>query len=88
MRKRSPAKSALSSPPVPARISRKRFLSSLGSRGRSMRCSSSSRAAMRAPCGELLVGELAHRGSFAISSAAAQVALGLAVLGEGARTSG
>src|SRR5438105_1396040 len=42
MRKRSAEKSADSSPPVPARISRKMLRSSLGSFGRSFRCSSAS----------------------------------------------
>ena len=44
MRARSAAKSAASSPPAPARISTKTFLSSLGSRGNSRRLSSVSSA--------------------------------------------
>ena len=48
MRARSAANSAASSPPAPARISTKTFLSSLGSRGRSRRFSSSSSAVWRA----------------------------------------
>src|SRR5438477_231812 len=48
IRKRSPAKSADSSPPVPPRISRKTLRSSLGSLGSSACCSSSSRRSIRA----------------------------------------
>ena len=48
MRNRSPAKIAASSPPVPARISRKMFASSRGSRGISSFVSSTSSASMRA----------------------------------------
>jgi hypothetical protein len=48
MRSRSPANSADSSPPVPARISRKMLRSSLASFGSSIFCSSISSSARRA----------------------------------------
>ena len=57
MRNRSPANSADSSPPVPARTSRKMLRSSFGSRGSSACCSSaSSRSHRRARRLQLLVG--------------------------------
>ena len=49
MRSRSPAKIADSSPPVPARISRKMLRSSFGSFGSSSRCRSASSVSMRPP---------------------------------------
>ncbi len=49
MRNSSAAKRPASSPPAPARISTKTFLSSLGSRGTSIPRSSSSSFAWRAP---------------------------------------
>ncbi|CFW08726.1 Uncharacterised protein [Bordetella pertussis] len=48
MRSRSPENSALSSPPVPARISRNRLRPSSGSRGSSSNCSAASISSMRA----------------------------------------
>ena len=72
MRKISAAKSEASSPPVPARISRITFFSSLGSLGSSSTLSSSSRAAARGS-------------SAAISSCAISAQLGVAFGEHGAR---
>ena len=64
MRNRSPANSADSSPPVPARISRKMLRSSLGSFGSSCFCSSASIASSRAlRIAHFGFGELAHSAS-------------------------
>ena len=63
MRNRSDAKSAASSPPVPARISSTTFLASFGSLGTSrtlMSASSASRRSLELP--ELLLRQLAHVG--------------------------
>ena len=61
MRNRSAAKSAASSPPVPARISSTVLRSSFGSRGSSSSCSRSSRAASsRLERGQLAARHLAH----------------------------
>ena len=63
MRNRSAANRAASSPPVPARISSRMFLSSLGSLGssRTLSCSSSSLcSASSVPCSS--PGQLAHLG--------------------------
>ena len=77
MRNRSPAKIAASSPPVPARTSRKMLLSSCGSFGTSRRCSSSSSAASRGASSlELLLhGEFARGRGVAFERDEAAVAV-------------
>ena len=82
MRKRSPAKSADSSPPVPARISRKTLRSSFGilrqqhplQLGRERRHASPSRAACSSSANAFIAG------SRAISSRGGEIALGARVL--------
>ena len=65
MRNRSPAKSAASSPPVPARISMMTSRSSIGSGGRMASCTEASRSASRfCKRGKLL---LRQRGEFRVA---------------------
>ena len=78
MRSRSPANSADSSPPVPARISRKVLRTSSGSLGSSRRCSSSSSAGqLGLERGDLLARHLGHLGVFQHLARLRQVALAL-----------
>src|SRR5579883_3036540 len=70
MRNRSPANSAASSPPVPARISRNRLPSSWGSLGMSRRCSSSSSAPRRGASSSSSSGMSSSRAVAASSSSA------------------
>ena len=84
MRKRSPAKSALSSPPVPARISRKRFLSSLGiARQQHVLQVGLERGEALAARLQLVLREGAHLGILRHVLGGRDVALGLAVVAEG-----
>jgi hypothetical protein len=82
MRARSPANSADSSPPVPARISRKALRSSSGSRGISAACSFGVQPRhVGAGADDLLARHLGHLG-VGIACARRQVALALLVAAE------
>ncbi|CKS15398.1 Uncharacterised protein [Mycobacterium tuberculosis] len=75
MRSRSPANSADSSPPVPARISRNALRASSGSLGSSRRCSSSSSCTSSASAPEISSRAIsAMSGSSSISLAPAMSA--------------
>jgi hypothetical protein len=76
MRNRSPANSADSSPPVPARISSKTLRSSLGSLGSSSFCSSISSSGRRA-----LAAAISSSAKSRISGSAHRLGFGQIVLG-------